>query len=105
MPVQKFTIQDKKDVLTMLHSGVSKKCIARLLGIDKKEITIWDMRYQRYGMQGLKPLGRRLFPEDYKKQVVNEYLLGNDSLREACAKYGICLSSLKNWVRQYGDRS
>ena len=101
MSVQRFSIQDKKDVLTILHSGVSKNLIARLLGIDKKEITIWDLRFQHYGQKGLAPLGRRRFPEEYKKQVVGEYLLGNISMRELCARQGVSLSTLKNWLHQY----
>ena len=101
MPTQKFSIQDKKDILTMLHSGVSKKAVARLVGIEKKELTIWELRYQQYGMQGLAPLQRRTLSADYKKQLVNEYLNGDLSMREMCAKHGVCLSSLKNWLRQY----
>lgn len=101
MPVKRFNTQDKLNVLTLLRTGMSKKSIARLLQIDKREITIWDLRYQQYGLSGLEPARKRVISQEFKRQAVEEYLAGGVSMRQLCTKYNVCLSSLKNWLRQY----
>ena len=101
MQVKRFHPQDKLNVLNLIRSGMSKKYVARLLQVDKREITIWDLRYQQYGIRGLDPLRKRTISPDVKRQIVEEYLGGGISQREICAKHGICISSLKNWMRQY----
>ena len=101
MPARRFTSQDKLHVLTLLKSGASKKSIARLLQIDRRDITVWDLRYQRYGAEGLEPTFKRTIPAATKRQIVEQYLKGGISARQLCADNNICLSTLKNWRRQY----
>ena len=101
MAVKRFHARDKMEVLNLIRSGISKKSIARLLQIDKREITIWDLRYQQHGIRGLEPLRKRTISPAVKRQIVEEYLEGGISKREICAKHGISLSSLKNWLHQY----
>ena len=101
MPARRFTSQDKEHILTMLHSGVSKKTIARLLQIDRRDITIWDLRYQRYGVEGLEPRFKHTIPAATKRQIVEEYLNGGISMRQLCTEHNICLSTLKNWRKKY----
>ena len=98
---RRFTQQDKVNVLTMLYSGMSKKALARLIGIDKREITIWQLRYRRNGVEGLAPLRRAVMTREQKDDIVRQYLQGTASMREVAAEHDICLSSLKNWLRQY----
>ncbi|MBQ8050713.1 MAG: helix-turn-helix domain-containing protein [Bacteroidaceae bacterium] len=105
MPVRRFTPQDKLHVLTLLKNGASKKSIARLLQIDRRDITVWDLRYQRYGAEGLEPTFKRTISPDLKRQMIDEYQAGGISTRELCAKYNVCLSSFKNWRRQYQAES
>ena len=101
--MRRFSAKDKKSILNLLYGGMSKVYAAHLFKVDKREITIWDLRYRQYGMRGLEPLRKRTISPVVKRQIVEEYLGGGISQREICAKHGICISSLKNWMRQYRE--
>lgn len=98
-----ITKQDKVNVLTMLYSGMSKNSLSRLTGIDKREITIWQLRFKRGGVDGLEQLRRKVLTKEQKYEIVRQYLAGNCTMREVVAEHNICLSSLKNWMRQYRE--
>ena len=98
---RRFGIKEKVNVLTMLYSGMSKKSLANLLGIETREITIWDLRYKQYGIRGLEPHCHHVVSPEQKRLMVEEYLSGHSSTREICVKYDVSLTSLKTYLRQY----
>ena len=99
--MRRFTAKDKKSILNLLYGGMSKKSLANILGIEKKEITVWDLRFRQNGMDGLEPLRRRSYTEAFKQQVVSEYHNEGISTRQLCVRHNISLSTLKNWLRRY----
>ncbi|MBQ8050813.1 MAG: helix-turn-helix domain-containing protein [Bacteroidaceae bacterium] len=102
--MRKFTVKDKKKVLDLLHDGMTKNALARLLGIERKRITIWELRYKEKGIEGLEPPARRRYTQAFQRQLVREHLRNKTSMCELCAKYNISLSSVKNWVHKHRDQ-
>ena len=44
---------------------------------------------------------KHIFSYEKKLKIVEEYLEGINGFRESCRIYGMCQSSLKNWIRLY----
>ena len=97
---QSFTFNDKVNILTLLYSGMSKNRLSRIMQIDRRDITMWELRFQNFGIQGLKRLRRCTIPMEYKQEVVDACVSGEGSLRQIAADYNVSYSSLKNWLRQ-----
>jgi len=100
-----FSLEQKVNVLTLLFSGASRKSVAESLRIDRREITIWELRYRRFGLDGLRRLRRCNFPEELKQEVVQVCLSGQDSFRQLAVDYNVSYSTIKNWVREAQRKS
>lgn len=83
----------------MLESGMSKKSISRVLNIDRRDITLWERRYQRSGTQGLENKPHRTFTPEFRQQVADEYLQGKSTMRQLAVERELAISTLKVWVR------
>lgn len=95
-----ISFEQKVNILTLLFSGASRKGIADSLRIDRREITLWELRYRNFGLDGLQRLHRCNFPEDFKQEVVQACLSGKDTFRQLAVDYNVSYSTLKNWVRE-----
>lgn len=95
-----FTFEQKVNVLTLLFSGARRKSIAESLRIDRREITLWELRFRHFGLDGLQRLRRCNFPEEFKQEVVQACLSGKDTFRQLAVDYNVSYSTLKNWVRE-----
>ena len=96
-----FNTEFKMGVLTLLKAGVSKKAVCRMMGIDRREVVMWERRYHHHGADGLERLRRRLFTDDFKRQLAQDFLSGKSTMRQLALEHDVSLSSVKNWVRQY----
>ena len=97
---RKFTFDEKINVLTLLFSGASKASLARMMKIDRRDISMWELRFHNYGIHGLKRLHRVNFPEEFKQEVLASYQQGGISMRQLAADYNICYYTLRNWLRE-----
>ena len=100
-----FSLEQKVNVLTLLFSGATRKSVAESLRIDRREITLWELRYRRFGLDGLWRLRRCNFPEELKQEVVQACLSGQDSFRQLAVDYNVSYSTIKNWVREAQRKS
>lgn len=100
-----FSLEQKVNVLTLLFSGATRKSVAESLRIDRREITLWELRYRRFGLDGLRRLRRCNFPEELKQEVVQACLSGQDSFRQLAVDYNVSYSTIKNWVREAQRKS
>ena len=100
-----FSLEQKVNVLTLLFSGATRKSVAESLRIDRREITLWELRYRRFGLDGLRRLRRCNFPEELKQEVVQACLSGQDSFRQLAVDYNVSYSTIKNWVHEAQRKS
>lgn len=79
--------------------------IARKYGIkDKKTIRIWAKKYQVQGASAYISNTNNCYSKEFKTMVVEESLLGKESIENLCIKY--CIGSkntLKHWISLYNS--
>ena len=87
----------------ILAGNASIKATARELEVHKKSVQEWIAKYRADGPSGLLEMhANKRYPRDLKIAAVHDYLEGNGSQLELCAKYGIaCPRVLKTWVDAY----
>ena len=98
----KYSLSRKVNILTLLYSGTPRKALCRQFQLDKRMLMIWDLRFKRYGLDGL--IYRRLshhHDEAFKKDVVNRFRNGEETLRQAAVNYDIPFPTLKYWLKKY----
>ena len=96
-----YSLSEKEKVIDLYHSGLSQKEISSLTGISPSYVNTLIRRYLAHGVSGLEfqpPC--RLSPE-YKLSIVRDITSNVLSLCEASLRYGVSLTSLYNWLRQY----
>ena len=93
--------------LKLIRSYISGKIgrneAARQAGIVPTSFMTWVAKYRAEGIQGLIPAEKdTLYPEQLKKDAVEEYLLGRCSQLAICEKYSIrSRSILQRWIKRY----
>lgn len=106
--MRKYSAEEKlricEDYLSGKHSAWDL-CLMHGLSKGKPPGTFWRWisQYQQSGPAAfLKTSGNRPYSKDLKEQAVREYLDGNGSLLEICAKYNISTEhTLSNWIKCY----
>lgn len=91
---EKCTYEEKiKAVEDYLNGVRNQKQIATDLGLGKRgrsTVGLWVRRYQTSGSDALLPAsGRNIYSQEFKEQVVHEYLDGKGSIEELAIKHGI----------------
>ena len=87
----------------ILAGKASIKAAARELEVNKKSVQEWIAKYRADGPSGLLDgHSNKRYSHELKDAAVHDYLEGNGSQLELCAKYGIaCPRVLKTWVEAY----
>ena len=93
---------------------ISQKCIegkvsitevSKQIGVGRTTVREWVAKYQSEGSLGfLNHEKNRVYGAELKAQVVEEYLLGTESLLELCKKYKIrSKTQLRDWIKVYNS--
>ena len=77
--------------------------IARGCGVHEQTFGIWVAKYKAEGPEGLHVQKQnKKYPEQLKRNAVEEYLHGGISLIAICEKYAISSTyPLRNWIKEY----
>lgn len=43
------------------------------------------------------------YSEDFKKEVIKAYMIGDRSIRQLSIDYNVSKTALRNWAKQYGE--
>ena len=103
----KYTIEQKIAACEAYLSGKSSaKALARSLGLGKGgdfSIREWSRMYKEYGCEVFYPKEHnQSYTEEFKKEVVKEYLESAGSLRDLQVKYRIPKhETIRQWVIKY----
>lgn len=104
---QKYTIEQKiKACKAYLSGKKSVKELAKNLKMGKRGTDLiyrWSKMYKKYGSEVFKPKKHnQSYTEEFKKEVVQEYLEGKGSLIDLQVKYRIpALITVQRWVIKY----
>lgn len=92
-----------KYVEMVLDGKLSITSAAKEIGIHKKSLQEWIAMYKAEGRTGLIHTGsNKHYSGETKTAAVHDYLDGNGSYLELCAKYGIKSPSvLRDWIKSY----
>ena len=96
-----YSLSEKKEVIRLYHSGLSQKEISSLTGISSSYVGTLIRRYLAHGVSGLEFQSPCCFSPEYKLRIVRDISSNVLSLCEASLRYGVSLTSLYNWLRQY----
>ena len=86
-----------------LEGKYSLRYLADKFNVHHSSIEKWVRLYEMYGESGLKARSRyNRYDENFKKEMVSQYLSSQCSMSELCKKYGIrSTSSIQIWVGKY----
>lgn len=99
------TKEEKLEILKRTEEGVPLSWICKQYGITPDTIYRWRESVLTGKEEELTAsVTRNHYSEEFKQQVVNEYLEGYGSLRELKTKYGLrSKTTIGNWVSMYTE--
>ena len=100
--MSKYSFEEKLEtVLRVVRDGMSPGQSAKILGTGHEHVRRWVMRYQQYGIEGLR-LKNGSYDGEFKHSVI-EYMHTNHlSNRQAAVKFGLPSDvTLCRWERIY----
>ena len=92
-----------KLITSYISGGIGRNEAARQAGVTPTSFMAWVAKYRADGIDGLIPAEKdKFYPEQLKKDAVEEYLSRGCSQLVICEKYSIRSSStLRQWIMQY----
>ena len=76
--------------------------ISQVVGVAQTSIRVWIKNYESLGATAFYRKGNTHYTQDFKIQVVEEYLAGHISQNNVCKKYGIrSKTQLQQWIMKY----
>lgn len=102
----RLTPSEKKKVVEEWLSGNESICgLARKYGISDTTVRDWIRLYKTRGGEGLIPAAQiRKYSVEVKTRAVEEYLSGEVSQSDICAKYDISdRRVLRGWIKRYNS--
>lgn len=108
MPTKSFSLDVKLLALQYLEEGRhTLQEICTMFSVSMTTLLVWRALYQYGGIEALiRPKKNRVYSEEFKQRVVEEYLSENYSMIDILAKYGISsLSVFKKWLKIYTSHS
>lgn len=76
-------------VEAVLKKGLSKSQASRENGVERSNLRLWILFYERYGKEGLKPRSKRQYDTTFKREVLSTIDKEHLSLKEACVRFNI----------------
>ena len=93
-----------EQVLKYTKNHQSYCSISKEIGIDKSVIRRWVGLYKSKGILGLEiNKSKTIFSFDYKYKVVKYMLSNNSSLFDASLKFGVPISSIFQWQKDFSN--
>lgn len=88
-----------------IEGKVSITEVSKQIGVGRTTVREWVAKYQSEGSLGfLNHEKNRVYGAELKAQVVEEYLLGTESLLELCKIYKIrSKTQLRDWIKVYNS--
>ena len=103
-----FSLDTKILALKYLEEGCySVREICKMFNVNPSRLYEWRAKYQFGGLNELlRPAKNKIYPEELKRNAVEDYLTGNYSKYELMIKYGISGQTVFNrWLRKYNSHS
>lgn len=78
-----------------------------MFNVNPNQLYEWRAKYQFGGTEALlRPIKNKRYPDELKKNAVEDYLTGNYSEYEILTKYGISGRKVFNsWIKKYNSHS
>lgn len=104
----KYSADEKYQIILEYQSG--QAClndIANKYKIQRRTISQWIYRFERYGIDGLvKSTSWKHYSKELKECAIQDYLVGRLRLNEVVRKYEISHHSvLLDWIKKYNSHS
>lgn len=97
-------LKEKIEILQLYESGeYSLSEICSFYKTHHKTVKLWQDKYNRYGVDGLKESGKKkTYSKELKLSAIKDYESGNYSLKDVIDKYEISDTHvLRNWIKKY----
>ena len=100
---QKISAEEKVSIVRAYLTGeIGIAEAARQAGVVLSRIETWAYNYATEGVDAFIPHKNRAYSAELKRQAVEDYLSGDDSLSGICKKYHIRSNmQLRNWIKVY----
>lgn len=69
--------------------------------MDKKMVRQWQLRYKKYGEDGLRGTRSYHYTAEEKLAIVREVTEKGVTLHEVCLRYNLSMYALQLWIRRY----
>ena len=101
----KFTPEQKnKACLDYINGYGSFENIALNLGVHREVVRIWYLKYKEYGPDAfIENDTNKSYTQEFKMQIVKEYLNGTGSFTDIATKHNISYSMVNQWVSKYNN--
>lgn len=91
----------------MEEGRYSVREICRMFNVNVRNLYEWRAKYQFGGTNALlRPAKNKIYPEELKRNAIEDYLTENYSKHELMVKYGISGQTVFNrWLKKYNSHS
>ncbi len=107
MSKQKIGINKKITICKRYQKGEPCSKLAKEYGVNENTIWFWVRMYQANGAKIFEKdskKGNKKYSKEFKLKIVEEYILGQRSIKEICCKYEILAHSVvERWIKKYND--
>src|SRR5690625_4710782 len=101
-------LKEKIEILQAYESEeYSLSEICSVYNTHHKTVKIWQEKYNKYGVNGLKkPRKKKKYPKELKLSAIKDYESGKYSLKDVIDKYEISDTHvLRQWIKKYNGHS
>ena len=98
---RRHNFEERLLIVSRLKSGEKLETLCRELQMDKKMVSLWYLRYKKYGEEGLCGTRSYHYTASKKLAIVKDFVEKGITLQEICLRYDLSRSTIKTWVRLY----
>lgn len=100
----KLTEEDRRKIIKSVEEGITRKKLAEDYHIGVKHIENLVKKYKLHGEAAIVSRPRRNYPEEYKQEIVNQYLNGVSKQKLSIThNHNLRYSVVERWVKKYKD--
>ena len=97
---RRHSFEERLNIVSRLIEGESIRSLCRELRLDHHDVSLWLLRYQKYGDEGLRDIAPRNYSVAEKLKIIEEYTVKGLSLQEICLRYDLSRTTVKIWKRK-----
>ncbi len=98
---RRHTFEERLNIISRIITGEPVRLICRELRLDRHEVSLWLLRYKKYGEDGLRGTRSIHYTVAKKNAIVREFVENGVSLHQICLRYDLNRSTVKAWIRRY----